>query len=208
MSFLLLALGLYNRLNNGLADLVVTFNTLYRGICNIYKEKVYILFEKIGAPYLLENVNIGSPSSAYPQWYYDPSNHAFVHWALGSSVKGIIATTSTIHKLPILSMEILDNDRIIHDLTDFIDKIDVYSTEQEHSPCIAHLIGAWSLSSEIVLDTTRLFKVRFMNSSGSTVSTNISSYMNYADYSSDDDVDAMETEPVESEVASEESQGA
>ena len=208
MSFLLMALGLYNRLNNTLSDLTTAFITLYRGVRDIYREKVYILFEKIGTPYLLANVNVGSPSSAYPQWYYDPSTHAFVHWALGSSVKDIIATTNTIHKLPILSMEILDNDRVVHDLTDFIDEIDVYSTEQEHSPCIAHIIGAWSLSSEIVLDTTRFFKVRFTNSSGSTVTTNIASYTSYADYLSDDDVDAVETEPVESEVASEESQGA
>ena len=66
-------------------------------------------------------------------------------------------------------MEILEEDSVMYDLTDFIGDIKVHTSGAVVFPSIAHILGAWSLSSGIILDATREFNVRIIDIDGSTV---------------------------------------
>ena len=187
MPLLLKLLGLYNQLTNKLADLKGACEFLYKGVRDLYSEKTYVLFDRIASPYLLTRVNTGAPTSALPKWYYDPVNFTFVEWKVGSAMKEIMHNSACVHTLPILSMEVVDRGRPAHDLTDFLDKVNVYSDDQEVSPSIAHILAAWSLSSEIVLDVTRNLNVRLLTSTGSTVTTHVNSFVDPREYVADEE---------------------
>ena len=154
---MLLLLKVYNTLDNYLISLYKYGTLLYRNINEAFSIKSYFLFEGISAPFHTSHVNIGASSSAVPSWYYLPEDKTFVEWSLETPITDTLQTKG--RSLPILSMEIIENDRVVYDLTDFIGDIKVYNIEEAFCPSIAHILGAWFLSSSIVLDHMRDFKV-------------------------------------------------
>ena len=62
---------------------------------------------------------------------------------------------------------------LLLDLTDFTEAVHIYG---DASPSLAHLLGAWSLHSGIVLDVSRSFTARMINSTGGTVTLPINLY--------------------------------
>jgi hypothetical protein len=129
---------------------------IYRAVRSVLVSDNYIFFKGIDKPYLENKVNINSVRSAEPAWLYDPEHHFFVEWA---------TTGGTTRRLPILSLEIVD-ENVVYDLTDFIELIRVYSNGS--TPSIAHLVNAWSLSSELVLNPELGYKVRYMTDTADT----------------------------------------
>jgi len=138
----LMLLSIYNTVF-GYADAWFTkLTTFWNAFWAACSTKQHVFFEGICSPYEISEVNMGAASSALPLWSYE--DRTFTQWrTLGGPTQS----------LPILSMTISDKEREIHDLTDFVESIRVCNTG-ETFPSIAHILGAWSLTSKIVLDPT------------------------------------------------------
>jgi hypothetical protein len=176
---LLVLVELYNRLDNTYNSFKRFFKTLYGGIRNAFVEKNYYLFENISYPFLTSSVNISASSSAIPDWYYIPSRKAFLKWENNRTLSSLLESKPL--ALPVLSMEILDKSAVVYDLTDFIEGLQVYSNDATLLPSIAHILGAWSLSSGIILDVKRGFTARMINTDANTVESKVDSYT-YIDF--------------------------
>jgi len=68
-------------------------------------------------------------------------------------------------------MEILEDDKVVYDLTDFLETVKVYNLDENIMPSVAHILGAWSTHSCIVLDRTRPFTIRMVTDKAETVNT-------------------------------------
>jgi hypothetical protein len=110
------------------------------------------MFDGISTPYTETDVTIGTPSSAVPLWYYRKDTRTFVEWTPNARTAEDAQTMiGRSISLPILSMTIVKEGKEIHDLTDFMSSVRVYHSSRDTFPSIAHLLGAWSLSSRTVL---------------------------------------------------------
>jgi hypothetical protein len=164
MSFALWFLSLYNTFMNffdGVAH-------LYKKICTaIYENKTYILFKDIAFPVLENLTNVESSKSALPQWKYIADQYQFFEWYPGgkTTVQNCVSSDS----LPMLSMEILDGDEVIYDLTDFIAKVRVYNSTDTPSLSIEHIVAAWMLDAGTVLNPSRNYTVRYINTNAVTI---------------------------------------
>jgi len=162
-------LRLYNTLYTYTAATIEYSTSMYGSIVEAFSTKMYVLFEGILSPYLVSRVNVAASSSAVPQWYYIPDAKAFVQWELGPPVETLMINAQQIRPLSILSMEIHDGDRVVYDLTDFLEGVRVFRTVPAVEPSVAHILGAWSTHSGIVLDRKREFIVSMVANSGNTI---------------------------------------
>jgi hypothetical protein len=162
-------LRLYSRLSKGYDMLKDKLVQLYENAVFIFSDKVYVLFENNATPYLRSSVNTGAVSSALPQWYFHQDTKSFIYWKVGESPEKSISDYLAYSQLPILSMGITKGDECLHDLDDFINSITVYKPEDADFPSTPHLIGAWSLTSKIILDTTRYYKVSILTDMADTI---------------------------------------
>ena len=138
---------------------------IYDVVHDLYYPKTYLFFSKNGFPYECNIVNTDASSCAVPKWMYIPENWQFIEWGYAH-----IADLTLSHSLPILSMEIVQGDTVLYDLTDFIEKVRVYNDSiVDASPCMYHIVGAWSISSGIVLDPATGYTVRIINTNAETV---------------------------------------
>jgi len=72
-------------------------------------------------------------------------------------------------------MEIVDNDVVLHDLTEFISDIKVYSNDNIF-PSVAHILGAWSLNSGIVVGQCDEIIARMIDTSANTIEMPVCNY--------------------------------
>ncbi len=133
--------------------------------------KVYIFFNNNPSPYFIKSVNEKASGSATPEWIYDSATKTYTQYDSEDEDPGFNTP------LPILSMEITYKDKVYYDLTEFIETIRVKADSEDMSPCISHLLGAWSLSSGIVLDATRGFEVKMIDSRANIVEASIYDFM-------------------------------
>jgi hypothetical protein len=164
---------MYNYLAYAVGTCATTIHTLYTGVRNAFSVKTHILFEGISTPYDKVLVNTGAPSSAMPLWWYNKDETAFIEWSPLNDrdvKKGV--------SLPILSMTIVDEGRAIHDLTDFLETVRVFHTNGVF-PSIAHILGAWSLSSGIVLNTKREYFASIITSDADTLALPVDTHEYY-----------------------------
>ena len=157
-SCLLTLLCMCNRVMNFIENTILFSRRVYKAIQGVYVPTNYIFFANVNTPYAENKANFYSPRSAAPIWLYSPDTHRFTAW--GDS------DTLFSHALPVLSIEILEDDEVMYDLTDFIETIRVYNTQK--SPSLTHIIHAWVLSSELVLDPHRNFTIRYMTDTAET----------------------------------------
>lgn len=133
-------LSLYNTVFDYTEAWFAKLTTFWNAFWSACRPKRHVFFEGICSPYEVSAVNVGAASSALPLWSYE--DRTFTQWrTLGGPTQS----------LPILSLTISDEERELHDLTDFVESIRVSNTG-EIFPSIAHILAAWSLSSKIVLD--------------------------------------------------------
>lgn len=128
------------------------------GVIEVLGPQNYVFFKGNPTPYRATVVNEKASGSTPVDWYYNPDKHIFLD-----------PTDALLHHvrpLPILSAEIVLDGRTFYDLTDFAETVRVYS-EDERAPSIQHLIGAWGLSSGIVLDHARGFETHVILNNGS-----------------------------------------
>jgi hypothetical protein len=154
------------------------------------KKRTYILFENISTPYPIENVVLGSPSSAVPDWYYLPHTNTFVRWQVGRSVDETIHVAFYNKSLPVLSMVITLSGESLFDLTDFIGTVCVSSHLQNDFPSVAHIIGAWSLTSGVVLDYSAPFNVSMIDAAANMIDVSVQNF-HYLSAEASADADAV-----------------
>ena len=153
-----------------------TVRLVYRAIKYSLKKRAYILFENISTPYPIENVVLGSPYSAVPEWYYLPDTNTFVRWEVGKSLDETIRFAFYNKSLPVLSMVITISGESLFDLTDFIGTVCVSSHLQNDFPSVAHIVGAWSLSSSTVLDQGVYFNVSMFDESANMIDVSLHNF--------------------------------
>jgi len=130
-------------------------------------EPTYILFENIMHPYIASRMTLNLAASAIPEWYYKPDENILLQWTFPARMNTTHSPFSRFRNT-ILSMEILENDKVVFDLTDFLEKMKIYGT---FMPSVEHIIGAWYISSGIVLDTTSPYVVRHITENADTIIT-------------------------------------
>lgn len=155
----------YNQLTNFLNCVSHKLKKLYAAL---YENNVYIFFKDLDYPVLESMTNVESSKSALPQWKYIIDQYQFFEWYPGGTTT--VQNCLSSHSLPYLSMEILDGEEVIYDLTDFIEYARVYnSTDEETSPSIQQIVTAWMLDARTVLNPRRGFKLRYIDTNGDTV---------------------------------------
>jgi hypothetical protein len=189
-------LRLYNSIDKTISSLAKTLCLVCRGISDALKPPTYVFFENIPTPYRLSSVKTYPTASAVGQWYYLPENKYFVQCDLG--FYGNI-DPDNLKSLPLLSMEIVHNNLTLHDLTDFIGDIKVYSNDNTF-PSISHILGAWSLNSGIVVSQYEEFIARMIDTSANTLEVPVCNYDFLASEATPDTEEDQAVEAVEAPV--------
>ena len=148
------AVGMYNIVTK-LTDVCRNnASRVRRAISTITEPREYIFFHTNPAPYLRTNVNADASGSIKPMWIYNADTRVFYKYDGDDYIIKPVP-------LPVLSLEILYENKVVYDLTEFLETVRVAAYDA-NSPSVQHLLGAWSLSSGIVLDINRGFIIRFL----------------------------------------------
>lgn len=123
-----------------------TILKVYEAVRVALSPHYYIFFNGVDQPLAFTSVNLRAPGSAQPLWVYSQELNTFFEWPMHET------DTINPHSLPILSLEIKDGDDVLYDLTDFVGTMRVHVRgDDKFSPSISHILGAWTLTSKIVL---------------------------------------------------------
>ena len=158
-------LGVFNTLNSVFESMLGFVSRLVNAAKTVIGPQLYYCFYGYPIPLPILYFEASASSSAQYEWIYDAvSKYFFVPEEGVAAAKGKRGVT-----LPILSLEIVEGDDVLYDLTDFVEGVRVFHGAEAAVPSVAHLLGAWSLSSGIVLDMERDFKVRVMTTDADTL---------------------------------------
>lgn len=165
----LLLLSLFNTISSLSGWAWTKTKEVSSAVASVFGPKLYLFFGQLPSPYPASSVVPYASGSAPATWLYDADSKAFHEWSGGKPV-----ATGTPYKasLPILSMELIENETAFYDLTDFLEDMIVYrertSPAKTTFPTVGQILGAWTLSSGVVVDPAR-FKARMINSSAETI---------------------------------------
>jgi hypothetical protein len=172
----LCALRAYNGLDRIVTNLFKTVGLVYTALTYSLKAKSYLLFENISTPYPIEKVVLGLSSSAVPDWYYLSNTNTFVRYQVGKSVDELMFSAFYNKSLPVLSMEITLLGETLFDLTEFIGTACVSSQFENDFPSVAHIVGAWSLTSGVVLNQNMDFNASMIDASANTIQVSVQNF--------------------------------
>ena len=172
-------LRIYNCLSYAVTASAMNIKTLYTAVEGAFSVKTHVLFEGISTPYDKLLVNTGAPSSARPLWWYQKDAAAFIEWSPRINAEERVTNVKGA-SLPILSMTIVGEERIVHDLTDFVERARVFHTNGGTFPSVAHIIGAWSLSSGIVLNTRNEYFANIITNTADTMALPVNTHEYYS----------------------------
>jgi hypothetical protein len=163
---ILFLVRMFGILANGIGHLFESCGRLWRSVEEVFGPREYIFFDYNPAPYLYSAVKETADGSANPIWIYDTNTKTFSEYDVEGEGRG-----GNVSKLPLLSLEVVFKDKIKYDLTDFIDNIRVRTigNDVKAGPSIAHILGAWGLSSGIVLDSMQGLDVRIIDEMANTI---------------------------------------
>ena len=135
-------------------------------------------------------------SSAAVEFFYNADKHEF---STGAGAK---------KNLPILSLEIVRDGVVLFDLTDFIEKVTVISTEV--FPSMSHLVQAWMIDSHVILDRGCDFVARIISNSGVSYEADVRDDMDLAAsmMEADETTNAEEEQPLAEAAAPPEQEAA
>jgi hypothetical protein len=163
-------LRVYNSVTKITETGVYTAKKIFQAVYGVFVPESFIFFKGIAYPYPEAGINTATSVSATPLWRYLPETKEFFSWGPEASFADLV----TSHTLPVLSMDIYEGKKLVYDLTDFIEKIRVYDHRiVGMSPCIAHILSAWTVSSGVVLDPSRPFKVHYITDEADTVEADV-----------------------------------
>ena len=118
---------------------------------------LYLFYAGYDYPYRASDYRMKGPGIPSIEWFYNSSNKVFTT-ANGSSMS---------RRFPWLSAEIKHVDLTLYDITDFVESLRYYNSE-ETCPSAERVIAAWSLESGIVLDKVGSLKLSVINEDGET----------------------------------------
>jgi hypothetical protein len=147
--------GMYNIFTNAIGLFQKNATDIKTIISQLLGPKEYLFFYEYNVPCLRSTVNVEASGSAKVEWIYDADKRVFYQYDYANKYREHPS------RLPVLSIEVIENNKVLYDLTDFLDTLRFVSCG-DSAPSIEQLIGAWSLSSGIILDTTRNFELRFL----------------------------------------------
>lgn len=135
---------------------------ILNGVLNAFDKHEYYFMQGYVVPYPRTSVNEYASSSAKVEWIYTVEDNQFTIHGLQDLPVGA--------SLPILSLEIVRDDSVAHDLTDFVETMVVIrSTDVPFFPSISQIVQAWVLHSKIVFDVRIEFAARLITTNGDTV---------------------------------------
>lgn len=153
------------RMFNYITAIIDYVNRQRAKLMDALKPEYFIFFDQVDMPYPERLVNVSAALSAEPAWRYSTDTYTFVEWAIHNTPQQGHSVS-----LPYLSMEIVANDSVQYDLSDYIEKVKIYCADSEKVsyPCLSSIIGAWMLHSGVVLNPKKTMIVRIIDDSGNT----------------------------------------
>jgi len=138
-------LGYYNQFSSLCTTAARTMRKIYDAVYVALSPSYYIFFNGVEHP-CKTTVDLRAPGSAQPLWIYCPDINTFYEWPMNE------ADMAEAQPLPILSLEIVDGE-VLHDLSEFVGSMQVrVRGDDEFYPSISHIVNAWSLNTNIILD--------------------------------------------------------
>jgi len=128
----------------------------------LFLPKCYAFFENSIHAYDLRVTNHTASASAKLLMVYDSSDRIFIQYDSINQGGPVLKT------LPILSFEILMDEQVQYDLTDFLEPIRVVMLDDASIVSVAHIVAIWQVSAHIVLDSNKC-RASYINMDGDSV---------------------------------------
>ena len=159
---MLLITAYFLRMFNYITAVVEYTKLLYAKCVKALSPENYLFFDVNAAVYPEHLVDTSANLSATPQWTYSKDAAVFRLWG----EENLVPTS-----LPYLSLEVLLDDELQYDLTDYIGKLKVYTTGSSDGPfpSLMSVLAAWTLHSGVVLDSNKAIIYRIITDAGETV---------------------------------------
>ena len=193
------AMGLYHSARDTIGRFYVKCDQLFT---IAFSPAYYIFFEGYYTPYVYSRTNPWASGSATASMLYNYDTNVFFPYTVYNSMfdNNLMAMAKPI---PILSLDIIDaEEKVRYDLTDFIETMRYIQYDDSGLPTLAQIVGAWTLSSHIVLDSTR-FSIRYINQYGDTLITGLDDMTDITLERDDSSEVSEDTLPCEEVVAEE-----
>lgn len=167
---------------------------LYDKLANAFRPENYLFFDVNDMVYPEHLVDLSAYLSAKPVWIYSKDTSAFRLYGENGNLVRL--------SLPYLSLEIVLDGEVLYDVTDYIEKLEVYTTDNSDGPfpSLISVLAAWSLHSGVVLDNNKAIIYRIITDSGDTVEVR---QYEESDVTEDEELEAETTEEVVAEELSE-----
>jgi hypothetical protein len=149
--------SLYNTVESCVMNFIYECKQIWHAFQSVLGPRAYVFFQGFAAPYWTIMVNPSASGSAKPEWVYLDDKRIFMEWSAANAAD----MNQKAKALPILSLEVVHKDKVLYDLTDFIEGVRVYHTAGLF-PSLQHILAAWGLSSGIILDSARGFEYRII----------------------------------------------
>ncbi len=159
----------YNYVTSTYTKWVQFWKNLVKAYSVIARPHYYVFFEGVShTAHSIYDVVCWASGSAAPEMLYCADSKVFVPWIPGglANISTILSENAS-KPLSFLSMEIVEpkTERVIYDLTDFIEEMRVIELEGLPGPTINHILAAWTLSSGVVPDYSK-YMVRYVDTNG------------------------------------------
>lgn len=190
---MLLITAYFLRMFNYITAVVEYTKQLYEKCVKAFSPENYLFFDTNTAVYPEHLVDTSANLSATPQWTYSKDTTVFRLWG----EEKLVPVT-----LPYLSLEVLFDDEVQYDVTDYIEKLKVYTADSSDGPfpSLMTVLAAWSLHSGVVLDNNRAIIYRIITDSGETVEVR---QYEESEVTEDEELQAESTEELVAEEISE-----
>jgi hypothetical protein len=145
---------------------------LYDTFLYLVSPRLYVFFEEYSMPFPAFSLSKEHKLMAKPVLVYNADEHVFFPYVPLKSYAEVLIYNKA-RPLPILSMEILDENKMpVNDLTDFVEKLRYVYMEDMETPSISNIISAWCLTHYLPLNRSR-YTVRYIMSNGEEVNVSL-----------------------------------
>jgi len=171
---LLYAIRLYGAAHTFFETAYATATKIVNAVYNAFEPEYWVFFQSKMDPIPYKYVSLSAKGSLHAEWSYDATSLRFVPLIRGEHPTTTRSRAEGRLHVPILSLNIVSkedgDEAVLYDLTDFLDTVRVYYVDDEElrgaTPTISQLIGAWSISSGVVLDWSQDLFVTLINQNG------------------------------------------
>ncbi len=179
---------------NYITAVVEYTKSVYAKFLNAFNPENYLIFDVNDTVYPEHLVNLSANLSATPVWVYSKDTTAFRLYG----ERGRLVPLS----LPYLSLVIVLDGEVQYDITEYIEKLKVYTADNLDGPfpSLASVLSAWSLHSGVVLANNKAIIYRIITDSGDTFEVR---QCEESDVMEDEELDAEPTGEVVAEELSE-----